>query len=100
MRIVEPVELLAVEEEDATPADQLTSLMDEWHKNDLENRGRPVSFTELLMEDDWDLSADAWREDFTADLTSSAPISTMGSAGQSTTDAATLVQSFMASNQS
>lgn len=80
--IVVPQELLSVtEDEHAVPPQQLGNLLDEWHLNDIQNRGRPVSFSELLMAEDWDLSHDAWAEGFRAEVVSRPIVITMRRGG-------------------
>lgn len=98
MSIVTPeAPLTLTREEELTPAEQLTSLCDDWHQMDMDNRERHVSFTELLMGDDWDLDQSAWAEGFLPEVAPPAPVPTMGSSVLASRgiDASAMVHSFL-----
>lgn len=89
------LELAADKDNAETPPEMLTGILDEWLANDLENRGRPVSFTELLMGDAWDLDHPAWQAGNVPEVAAPLYVATRGT-GVGVADPAALVQSFFA----
>lgn len=80
--------------ENLTSPEQLGDIFEAWRDNDITNRGMLVSFTQLLMEDDYDLRHDAWVEGYRAEVEPRREVPTMGTS-QANVDVEAMVAAFV-----